>query len=69
MTKNFSRTFTLIELLVVIAIIVILVSTGYSVYSRVLDIETMKFGPNTVVGSFQDTTSNPLGLKHWDPTQ
>jgi hypothetical protein len=26
-------------------------------------------GPPYPVGSFQDTTSNPLGLKHWDPTQ
>ncbi len=32
-------------------------------------IETMKFGPSSAVGSFQDTMSNPLGLKHWDPTQ
>jgi prepilin-type N-terminal cleavage/methylation domain-containing protein len=32
-------------------------------------IEAMQFGPNTIVGSFKDTTSNPLGQKHWDPTK
>jgi prepilin-type N-terminal cleavage/methylation domain-containing protein/prepilin-type processing-associated H-X9-DG protein len=32
-------------------------------------VETLKFGPSTVPGSFKDTTSDPLGLKHWDPTQ
>jgi prepilin-type N-terminal cleavage/methylation domain-containing protein/prepilin-type processing-associated H-X9-DG protein len=26
-------------------------------------------GPPYPAGSFQDTTSNPLGLKHWDPTK
>jgi len=32
-------------------------------------VETLKFGPSTAQGSFQDTTSDPLGLKHWDPTK
>jgi prepilin-type N-terminal cleavage/methylation domain-containing protein/prepilin-type processing-associated H-X9-DG protein len=32
-------------------------------------VESMTFGPATILGSFKDTTSNPLGLKHWDPTQ
>jgi prepilin-type N-terminal cleavage/methylation domain-containing protein/prepilin-type processing-associated H-X9-DG protein len=32
-------------------------------------IESLTFGPATTAGTFQDTTSNPLGLKHWDPTQ
>jgi prepilin-type N-terminal cleavage/methylation domain-containing protein/prepilin-type processing-associated H-X9-DG protein len=31
--------------------------------------ESLTFGPATTTGAFQDTTSNPLGLKHWDPTQ
>jgi prepilin-type N-terminal cleavage/methylation domain-containing protein/prepilin-type processing-associated H-X9-DG protein len=31
--------------------------------------ETLTFGPATTAGTFKDTTSNPLGLKHWDPTQ
>jgi prepilin-type N-terminal cleavage/methylation domain-containing protein/prepilin-type processing-associated H-X9-DG protein len=31
--------------------------------------ETVIFGPASTAGTFQDTTSNPLGLKHWDPTQ
>ncbi len=31
--------------------------------------ETLTFGPATTAGTFQDSTSNPLGLKHWDPTQ
>jgi prepilin-type N-terminal cleavage/methylation domain-containing protein/prepilin-type processing-associated H-X9-DG protein len=33
--------------------------------------ETLTFGPNAspAPGSFKDTTTNPLGLKHWDPTQ
>jgi prepilin-type N-terminal cleavage/methylation domain-containing protein len=31
--------------------------------------ESLTFGPATSAGTFQDTTSNPLGLKHWDPTQ
>jgi prepilin-type N-terminal cleavage/methylation domain-containing protein len=33
-----------------------------------LHAETMKFGPASTDGTFQDTT-HPLGLKHWDPTQ
>jgi prepilin-type N-terminal cleavage/methylation domain-containing protein len=32
-------------------------------------IETLKFGPPATLGSFQDTMSDPLGLKHWDPTK
>ncbi len=31
--------------------------------------ESLTFGPSTVLGSFQDTGPDPLGLKHWDPTQ
>jgi prepilin-type N-terminal cleavage/methylation domain-containing protein len=31
--------------------------------------ESLTFGPASVLGSFKDTTSPPLGLKHWDPTQ
>jgi prepilin-type N-terminal cleavage/methylation domain-containing protein len=34
-----------------------------------LHIETMTFGPASRTGSFKDTTSDPLGLKHWDPTK
>jgi len=36
-----------------------------------LHVETMTFGPNgnPVPGSFKDTTTDPLGLKHWDPTK
>src|SRR5215510_15560680 len=34
-----------------------------------LHAETMAFGPASTAGTFKDTTSNPLGLKHWDPTQ
>ena len=36
-----------------------------------LHAETMTFGPNAspATGSFKDTMSDPLGLKHWDPTQ
>jgi prepilin-type N-terminal cleavage/methylation domain-containing protein/prepilin-type processing-associated H-X9-DG protein len=34
-----------------------------------LHAETMIFGPATTPGTFQDTTSDPLGLKHWDPTK
>jgi prepilin-type N-terminal cleavage/methylation domain-containing protein/prepilin-type processing-associated H-X9-DG protein len=30
--------------------------------------ENMNFGPATVLGSFKDFNSNPLGRKHWDPT-
>ncbi len=34
-------------------------------------IETMKFGPSTIVGTFQNTGSNQdtLDQKHWDPTK
>jgi len=31
--------------------------------------ETLKFGPTGTAGTFQDKTSDPLGLKHWDPTK
>ena len=31
--------------------------------------ETLIFGPASTAGTFQDTTSDPLGLKHWDPTK
>jgi hypothetical protein len=31
--------------------------------------ESMTFGPSTVLGSFQDYQSDPLGQKHWDPTK
>jgi prepilin-type N-terminal cleavage/methylation domain-containing protein len=31
--------------------------------------ESLTFGPASVLGSFQDTMSDPLGLKHWDPTK
>jgi prepilin-type N-terminal cleavage/methylation domain-containing protein len=34
-----------------------------------LHIEALTFGPASTVGSFQDTSSNPLGQKHWDPTK
>jgi prepilin-type N-terminal cleavage/methylation domain-containing protein/prepilin-type processing-associated H-X9-DG protein len=36
-----------------------------------LHVETMTFGPNgsPAVGSFKDTTTDPLGQKHWDPTK
>jgi prepilin-type N-terminal cleavage/methylation domain-containing protein/prepilin-type processing-associated H-X9-DG protein len=34
-----------------------------------LHVETMTFGPASTAGTFRDTTSNPLGLKHWDPRQ
>jgi type II secretory pathway pseudopilin PulG len=36
-----------------------------------LHAETMTFGPNgnPAAGSFKDTTTDPLGLKHWDPTK
>ena len=36
-----------------------------------LHVETMTFGPNgnPAAGSFKDTTTDPLGKKHWDPTQ
>jgi len=31
--------------------------------------ESLTFGPASVLGSFKDTVSDPLGLKHWDPTK
>jgi prepilin-type N-terminal cleavage/methylation domain-containing protein/prepilin-type processing-associated H-X9-DG protein len=31
--------------------------------------ESLTFGPASTAGTFQDSTSNPLGLKHWDPRQ
>jgi prepilin-type N-terminal cleavage/methylation domain-containing protein/prepilin-type processing-associated H-X9-DG protein len=34
-----------------------------------LHVETLSFGPATKTGSFQDKNSDPLGLKHWDPTK
>jgi prepilin-type N-terminal cleavage/methylation domain-containing protein len=34
-----------------------------------LHAETMAFGPAGTAGTFQDATSDPLGLKHWDPTK
>lgn len=34
-----------------------------------LHVETMTFGPSSVLGSFQDFQSDPLGQKHWDPTK
>jgi prepilin-type N-terminal cleavage/methylation domain-containing protein/prepilin-type processing-associated H-X9-DG protein len=34
-----------------------------------LHVETMTFGPSSVLGSFKDTASDPLGQKHWDPTK
>jgi prepilin-type N-terminal cleavage/methylation domain-containing protein/prepilin-type processing-associated H-X9-DG protein len=34
-----------------------------------LHAETMAFGPAGTAGTFQDITSDPLGLKHWDPTR
>jgi len=34
-----------------------------------LHVETMTFGPSSVLGSFKDFQSDPLGLKHWDPTK
>jgi len=34
-----------------------------------LHAETITFGPATTNGTFKDTTSDPLGLKHWDPTK
>ena len=34
-----------------------------------LHVEAMTFGPSTVLGSFKDTMSDPLGQKHWDPTK
>jgi prepilin-type N-terminal cleavage/methylation domain-containing protein/prepilin-type processing-associated H-X9-DG protein len=32
-------------------------------------IESLTFGPAANPGTFQDTLSDPLGLKHWDPTK
>jgi prepilin-type N-terminal cleavage/methylation domain-containing protein len=34
-----------------------------------LHVETMTFGPAGTAGTFQDATTDPLGLKHWDPTK
>jgi len=36
-----------------------------------LHVETMTFGPNgtPAIGSFKDSTTDPLGLKHWNPTK
>jgi prepilin-type N-terminal cleavage/methylation domain-containing protein len=36
-----------------------------------LHVETMTFGPNgnPAPGSFKDTSTDPLGLKHWNPTK
>jgi prepilin-type N-terminal cleavage/methylation domain-containing protein/prepilin-type processing-associated H-X9-DG protein len=34
-----------------------------------LHVETMTFGPAATAGTFKDTTSDPLGQKHWDPTK
>jgi prepilin-type N-terminal cleavage/methylation domain-containing protein/prepilin-type processing-associated H-X9-DG protein len=31
--------------------------------------ETVTFGPAATAGTFQDSTTNPLGQKHWDPTK
>jgi prepilin-type N-terminal cleavage/methylation domain-containing protein/prepilin-type processing-associated H-X9-DG protein len=31
--------------------------------------ETLTFGPAGTAGTFQDSTSDPLGKKHWYPTQ
>ena len=31
--------------------------------------EGVTFGPSSVLGSFQDFQSDPLGQKHWDPTK
>jgi prepilin-type processing-associated H-X9-DG protein len=31
--------------------------------------ESLVFGPASILGSFKDTGSDPLGLKHWDPTR
>ncbi len=32
-----------------------------------LHVETLKFDPAAAAGSFQDSISDPLGLKRWDP--
>jgi prepilin-type N-terminal cleavage/methylation domain-containing protein len=34
-----------------------------------LHAETMTFGPPGTPGTFQDATTDPLGLKHWNPTK
>jgi prepilin-type N-terminal cleavage/methylation domain-containing protein/prepilin-type processing-associated H-X9-DG protein len=34
-----------------------------------LHAETMTFGPAGTAGTFQDATTDPLGLKQWDPTK
>jgi prepilin-type N-terminal cleavage/methylation domain-containing protein len=34
-----------------------------------LHTESLTFGPSSTAGTFQDTASDPLGLKHWDPTK
>jgi prepilin-type N-terminal cleavage/methylation domain-containing protein/prepilin-type processing-associated H-X9-DG protein len=34
-----------------------------------LHVETMTFGPAGTAGTFKDTTTDPLGRKHWDPTK
>jgi len=34
-----------------------------------LHTESLIFGPAGTAGTFQDTASDPLGLKHWDPTR
>jgi prepilin-type processing-associated H-X9-DG protein len=31
--------------------------------------ESVTFGPAGTAGTFQDSTTDPLGLKHWDPTK
>ena len=31
--------------------------------------EGVTFGPSSILGSFQDFQSDPLGQKHWDPTK
>ena len=34
-----------------------------------LHVETMTFGPGSTAGTFKDFTTDPLGLKHWNPTK
>ena len=34
-----------------------------------LHTETLVFGPASTAGTFQDAVTDPLGLKHWDPTK
>jgi prepilin-type processing-associated H-X9-DG protein len=31
--------------------------------------ESLTFGPAPVLGPFKNTMSDPLGLKHWNPTK